>query len=149
MYVRGEEISYSQLASLLPDLRNCLEDAGLAFIDAGASENASGLLLPDYSYGDATAALGAEQLAAVGNACEQTHFSFALDAYVNQPSSRALADARVREQLPHILACLSENGVSVEPDAPLDEIRMAVLALRAETAEATDGEGTVMCAESL
>lgn len=135
--VDAGEISYRQLAELTEHTISCLEDAGVSVIREPDLEPAPGFRVPAYGHGEPLA---------VADACINHNSFFAAMAYIGQPSYIELRDAALEAERPAVLACLRENGVEIDDDATLDEIRQGAQEVLSETAGA--GE-EVFCTQYL
>ncbi len=137
------EMGYEELASLIHDTFNCLDDAGIPYQPIYPWERWPGFAIPMYGIGESEI-LGGTSSTAIAAECELKYSGFAFMAYQNQPSAQDARDERFREDLPATLACLVENGYTLPEDASLDEVRAAVSELAIETGQS--GE-LILCSE--
>ena len=139
-------MAYPDLAALLEDSFQCLEDAGATVQNEGPVQDATGMPQPSYFIGTPNG-LTPDEFQPVYEECLQTYSGFAEHAYQLQPAARDAYDAILTRDRAMVEECLREHGVAVDPEATLDELRLAVV----ELYFATNGEGVegVMCYENL
>jgi hypothetical protein len=132
---KSGEMSYADVSALVEDMYRCFDAGGVQYLRDPDREPFPGFKVPSFGYADA-------QLA-VADACQEKHAYYALYAYQNQPRAAELSDAALEAERPQVIACLRKNGVVVDDDATLDELRLASWDL-IRTSDASPG-GAVMC----
>jgi hypothetical protein len=142
-------LTYDQISALMPDLYTCFDDLGIPYVEYPPYEKypQSGFLVPNYLVGDDGSRTASEWQAAV-TGCQMTTVEYAYRLYQTQPLAVEARDLGLTQELPEVLACLSENGIDLPPEATLDEIRGAALDLLVETSE-DDLPGEVQCTDNL
>lgn len=119
------DLSYETLALLIDDTFTCLDEAGIPYLPVVPLELVPGFSIPSYSVGSSTE-LGPDTSFAIAQQCQSTYSEFAERAYQMQPRAQALRDNALESELPQVLECLKANGVDLDPEATLDEVRYAV-----------------------
>lgn len=118
---RDGVVSPETMSRALDAFAGCLEEAGLEFdllAPTGSPE------FPRFTYEIHTASEG-ETL--VMDECSIQHVRFVDIAYQLQPAFDAARSAFVMSKREEIVACLDDEGVAIEPDATVQELRVAVL----------------------
>ena len=139
-------MDYATLAVLLEDSFQCLEDAGATVENEGPVQDATGTAQPAYVT-KPPAGMDYQAFEPVYEECLAKYSGFAERAYQLQPAARDAYDAILTRDRPIVEACLQEHGVAVDPEATLDELRLAVVELYFATSS-EDVEG-VMCYKNL
>ncbi|UZN04079.1 hypothetical protein [Cellulomonas sp. S1-8] len=119
-------VQYEDLAELTRLTFDCFTEAGIDYIENEPTELGVGLPLPSYSWAAEMPGKTLDEVQAMGDACIDRYSYWAAAAYQDDAVVGAARDARMRRDLPQVLACLEENGVEVPTDATLDEIRRHV-----------------------
>ena len=77
----------------------------------------SGLVIPGFSYASDTT-----EQQAIGDACERKENFWVVQVYATQPSSKAVNDAYLEQQVPVVRSCLEREGYTVPSDATTLEV---------------------------
>jgi len=77
----------------------------------------SGLVIPGFSYASDT-----PEQQAIGEGCENNENFWVVAVYAMQPSSRAVNDAYLEQQVPIVRSCLAGEGYTVPSDATTLEV---------------------------
>lgn len=143
--IRTGELSYETVTDLVEQTFACFEESGIEYQRRDPEELGPGFLAPAYTHAGFASGMTNDQALAVADFCIDTYSNFAVGAYRNGPASWDARDARLREELPQIVECLTSNGVTASTDDTLDEIRLKVADLLRQTTDASNGEGAVAC----
>lgn len=139
-------LDYATLAALLEESFQCLEGVGAVVDNQGPQQDATGMPQPVY-FTQTPSGLTYEEFLPVYEECLAKYSGFAERAYQLQPAARDAYDNILTRDRPMVEECLRENGVTVDPEATLDELRLAVVELYfATNTETVEG---VMCYENL
>lgn len=140
------ELPFADVNSLVYDTFECLTASGIAFVEDEPREIVpGGPKVPTYSFSAEADGLSPDQVLQLADACIEKHSGYAEQALQDTELYQELRDRRMTQELPMVLECLKENGVTIDANAPLDEVRIAVLTLLNETTDATSGRGSVLC----
>ncbi|WP_062079208.1 hypothetical protein [Demequina globuliformis] len=125
------EVTYEAAARARDATVACLTELGL---DARAEdhENEWGYVLPFWS-------VAADSSAPV-DTCENQESMWISQVYQTQPAALSARDVWIQERSPQLRACLSEQGVDLDPDTTVAELLSATSDLWNET------EGSIDCA---
>jgi hypothetical protein len=135
---KSGQMSYEEISALLEDTFKCFDESGVDYRRLPDSEQVSGFKVPMYSYAEPVA---------IALACITKYNSFAWDAYQSQPKVGELRDVALKAEIPRVLACLRDHGVSIDDDATLDELRRASATLLSATS--TGSSVGVICTQNM
>jgi hypothetical protein len=139
-------LEYETVVDLTHDTFACFEAAGIGYRELPGWERAPGWTIVQYSFSAEAPGLTEAQVLALADACMAEHSRFAEFVLQDAALHQEARDERMRAHLPTILACLADNGVHVDADATLDEVRLAALELLNATADFPE---TVACWDDL
>jgi len=110
------EISIEDARAATRAAVECVNDAGSSAF-YGEHTEGSGLVVPWYS----SLADTSEQMA-IADACDQREDFWVNMIYQTQPTSQAVNDAFLEQQVPLVRSCLEQNGYTVDPGATTREV---------------------------
>lgn len=135
---RTGSLSYDTTVDLVRDTFGCFEASGIGYEEQPAEERAPGWKVVRYSFRAEAPGLSESHVKTLADACMAEHSMYAEFVLQDVGLHQDARDRRMRAELPTILACLAENGVRMDADATLDEIRRATLELLNATADLTE-----------
>lgn len=145
---RTGELTFEAVNDLVQESFECMAAAGIGHEEWEPYEVVPGYRWPAYSWQTTVAGMSDEQATTIGDACLYEHSYYAEMALQDRRNYAHLLDAQMRRDMPEILACLEENGVRMDSDATLDEIRQAAIELGGETTAVSE-EDAVWCYEQM
>lgn len=131
-------LEYETVVDLTHDTFACFEAAGIDYQEYPGEERVPGWTIVRYSFSAEAPGLTEPQVMALADACMAEHSMFAEFVLQDAALHQEVRDERMRAELPTILACLADNGVQVDADATLDEVRLAALELLNATADSAE-----------
>ncbi len=135
---RTGALTYDDVVVLVQETFSCMDEAGIGHALHPAWERVPGWRVIAYSFDAEVPGLTEDQVSALAEECMDRHSKYAEFALHDTRLVQELRDNYMREQLPTILTCLEDNGVTIEPEATLDEIRRAVFDLMVATSQGPD-----------
>lgn len=119
------EMPFGVVADLFNDHAQCLEDADFGVSGVGSVERYPGVPMVSAMFFPPES-LSFEQWSLIERDCMLTHYFFAEQYHINQPSTRDQYLQSFEDQRAFILDCLDERGMEIEPDATRLELLYAV-----------------------
>lgn len=142
---RTGEIDFDTVNALVQKSLACMERSGISHKEPVRHELLPGHAIPAYSFAATAEGMTEDEVLAAADACLYEH-SYWAEAALGDPRGFPEAyDAQLREDLPGVLACLKENGVRVDDDATLEEVRQASAELTMKQLESNDIDDPVEC----
>ena len=124
--VRTGDLTFETVNELTRITFDCFAQNGISYDKLEPIELGIGYYMPNYAIGAESAGRTEKETTAVADQCINTESYWASMAQQDIRMVGQARDARMRRDLPNILACLKKNGVAMADDAALDEIRRAV-----------------------
>lgn len=112
----------------------CFTEHGIEYTENDPHELGIGYFMPSYSFSAQAPGLTLDETTEAADECINGYSYWASIALQDSRVIGEARDARMRRDLPTILECLRDNGVSLPDEATLDEIRTAVGSLAMEGA---------------
>ncbi len=126
------EVSLEDVRAATRAAVECVNDAGSL---AGYAEEtkAWGLVVPWNRYSADT-----PEMSAIGEECDVREDYWVGKIYQTQPTSQALNEAFLEQQVPLVRSCLERNGYTVVPDATTREVLRQAFEVLMDTAPEVD-----------
>lgn len=122
---RTGAIDFDTVNALVQESFACMERSGISHEDSVPHELLPGHAVPAYGFAATAEGMTEDEVLAAADACLYEHSYWAEAALADPRGFPEAYDAQLREDLPGVLACLKENGVRVDDDATLEEVREA------------------------
>jgi len=142
---RTLRIDYETVDALVQESFACMERSGISHEDSVRHELLPGHAIPAYSFAATAEGMTQDEVLAAADACLYEHSYWAEAALADPRGFPEAYDAQLRKDLPDVLACLAENGVTVDDDATLEEVRVASAELTIKQVESKDAADPVQC----
>jgi hypothetical protein len=135
-------LDFGAVNELVEQALACIEDKGITVLRQAPEELGENYLIPRYSISVSAPGMSDAQADLLSNDCIDKYSYYAEAALQMSPQATDARDARLVAQLPAIIDCLAQNGVTATEDETPDEIRTKVRDLLVKTNQAG---AAVMC----